>query len=190
VKRETAHLRLTDDLRERAALHALGALPEADTRAFEAHLAAGCSTCTQEVDSMRATAGDLLLAAPPVAPAADLRRRVLAMATPNVVPRSPFHFVLHTEGTWVEIAPGISRKDLTAEVSAGSVTYLVRMQRGARLGTHHHGAVEHCYVVSGDLHVAGHHLHGGDYHRADQRSTHAETTTDDGCLLLIVESPA
>ena len=46
------------------------------------------------------------------------------------------------------------------------------------------------FVIAGDLRVAGRHLHAGDYHRADQHSTHDETASEGGCLLLFVESPA
>jgi anti-sigma factor ChrR (cupin superfamily) len=69
------------------------------------------------------------------------------------------------------------QKDLAG--GSSTVTYLVRMEVGARLGAHPHGAVERCFVVAGDLHVAGCHLHTGDYHRAAQHSIH-ETTTNEG----------
>ena len=92
--------------------------------------------------------------------------------------------------TWRDAPHRVTATDPEATGSApASATYLVRMDRGARFGPHHHGAVEHCFVVAGDLHVAGHHLHTGDYHRADQHTTHDETASEGGCLLLIVESP-
>ena len=64
------------------------------------------------------------------------------------------------------------------------------MEAGTSVATHHHGGVEDCYVISGDLHVAGRHLHGGDHHRAAAGTTHESIRTDGGRLLLIVDAAA
>ena len=47
---------------------------------------------------------------------------------------------------------------------------------------------EHCYVISGDLYIAGRHIHGGDYHYAPPGSVHDGIRSDGGSLLLIVEA--
>ena len=183
------HARLTDGLRERAALYALGSLAPEEARAFEDHVH-GCGPCRAEAEALGAVAADLLLVPDPVAPRAALRDRLRAVAvSPTAEPSSDFRFVLQGDGEWTLLAPGVLRKDLAAAV-AGSRSYLVRMERGARFQPHRHEAVEHCYVIEGDLHVAGAHIRAGDYHRAARGSTHAETASDGGCLLLIVESPA
>jgi anti-sigma factor ChrR (cupin superfamily) len=64
------------------------------------------------------------------------------------------------------------------------------LEAGARVATHRHADDEHCYVISGDLHVAGRRIVTGDYHRADAGSVHQSLYSEGGCLLLIVESPA
>lgn len=52
------------------------------------------------------------------------------------------------------------------------------------------GRTVHCFVVEGDLRVAGAHLHAGDYHAAMAGSTHETIRSDTGCLPLIVEAHA
>ena len=186
------HAKLTDPLREQAALYALGALAPDEYRSYEAHLEGGCRVCRAEVDSLGAVAGNLALAATTLAPRPEVRSRLLAAArasTPAAT-RSPFRFVMDREGDWIELQPGVLRKDLEATPGASSISYLIRLQPGARVTTHEHDAVEHCYVLEGDLHIAGRHIHGGDFHLADRGSTHAGIWSDQGCVLLIVEGHA
>jgi anti-sigma-K factor RskA len=52
------HERATEELRELAALYALGSLTQQEARSFEIHIAEGCSVCSSELDKFRhATAG-------------------------------------------------------------------------------------------------------------------------------------
>lgn len=102
----------------------------------------------------------------------------------EVETRDRFAFLLAGEGVWTEVEPRILRRDL------GDGAYLVRMEPGARAETHRHDADEHCYVLEGDLRVAGRHIRAGDYHRAAAGSVHEVPHSDGGCLLLIVESRA
>jgi len=183
------HTKLTDSLRAQAALYALGALAPDETRAYEAHLEDGCRPCRAEVDSFGAASGNLALAAPPTTPRRDVRSRLLAAAreTRAAAPRSPFRFVMNREGDWTEIQPGVFRKDLAATPGASSTSYMIRLQPGARVSSHGHHALEHCYVLDGDLHIAGRHIHAGDFHVADPGSTHAVSMSERGCVLLILE---
>jgi anti-sigma factor ChrR (cupin superfamily) len=184
---------VTDPIRERAALYALGALDTKAARAFERHLTGGCGVCRSEVDGHQATAGELALAPAPVSPPAGVRARVLAGAARAGAAAERgawFRFTLSDEGPWDEIQPGVQRRDLIGALEGASTGYLIRVAAGAHIAAHRHAAVEHCYVVAGDLRVAGRHIHAGDYHRAARGSVHEETRTDGGCLLLIVESPA
>jgi anti-sigma factor ChrR (cupin superfamily) len=180
------HVKVSDKLRERAALYALGSLAPQEARAFALHLEGGCPPCRAEVESFAAVGRDLALAPDPVPPRPEVRARLLGAASAGGP--SPFHFLARDEGEWEEIQPGVHRKDLGG--GRGSTSYLIRMAPGTHVATHRHAAVEHCYVVDGDLRIAGRHIHAGDYHRADRDSTHEAPATDGGCLLLIVESPA
>lgn len=65
-----------DELRELSGGYALGALSEAEHRAFEAHLKT-CAECAAEVRELAAVAAGLPYAVPQVDPPAALRARVL-----------------------------------------------------------------------------------------------------------------
>jgi anti-sigma factor ChrR (cupin superfamily) len=177
------HARLTDRLREQAALYRLGALPPDEHGAFARHLEHGCVPCRREAESFDGMEGLLALAAPAVAPPRTTRARVLTEARAST--RPPSHFVLRREGAWNEIQPGVFRKDLDA---AAGASYLIRLEPGARVHQHSHAATEHCYVVEGDIRIAGRRIHAGDFHLAEPGSTHDVASSEGGCLLLIVES--
>jgi hypothetical protein len=49
--------------------------------------------------------------------------------------------------------------------------------------------VEELFVLEGGCVCEGQALFPGDYHRSEADSLHRETSTDDGCLLLITFSP-
>jgi len=178
------HAVLTDALRETAALYALGALPEDESRTFERHLAAGCPVCEAEAESNASVTSDLALAALPVPPPATLRDKVLSAARATA---HPFQYVLADEGEWIEIVPGVARKELGAATET-SRSYLLRAAPGARIPMHPHTAIEHCVVLSGDLHSGGRALGPGDYSRAAAGSIHDEIWSVSGCTFLIIEA--
>jgi anti-sigma factor ChrR (cupin superfamily) len=183
------HTSVTDETRERAALHALGALSAEEAREFEAHLDDGCRVCAAERDAFAAVAAALALAPSPISPGPQARSRLLEEARAGRAARpAGFHFMRAQEGAWVELAPGILRKQLAGRPGEPPATYLVRLAPGAIVDAHTHGGVEHCYVLSGDLLVAGEHLVAGDYHEAPAASVHRNLRSEAGCLLLIVES--
>lgn len=64
---------------ESVALYAIGALDEADARAFEAHLIC-CAPCQRELQALAPAIEALALAADPALPPASLRQRVLDAA--------------------------------------------------------------------------------------------------------------
>src|SRR5215471_6162009 len=72
------HKLATDEIREQAALYALGALSQIEARAFENHLADGCEVCQAEVSGFDGVVGELGLAAPPASPSAHLRDQLMA----------------------------------------------------------------------------------------------------------------
>ncbi len=67
-----------EEYQERAALYALGALSQHEARAFERHLAEGCSSCEADLVQFEEVTGTLSLDAPPAAPPAYLRDVLLA----------------------------------------------------------------------------------------------------------------
>jgi len=189
------HARATDRQRERAALFALGALPPDEAREFQEHLDyEGCTVCRSELEAFGGVAADLAFAAPPLAPRPEVRAWLLAAAREEAGPSQgappAFQFVLAEEGAWAEVEPGVFRKSLGGEPGSVSSAYLIRIEPGAHAATHRHDALEDCYVLRGDLHLAGRHLRAGDYHRAARGTVHDRIRTDGGCLLMIVETRA
>jgi anti-sigma-K factor RskA len=76
------------ELHSLVAPYALDALDEGDERSFEEHLAL-CERCREELAALREAAAALAYAAPPAAPPAGLKDRILEQARnerPNVVP--------------------------------------------------------------------------------------------------------
>lgn len=180
------HHTLTDEERDVVSLYALQALPEADALEFENHLGSGCSTCRAEVDALRAVAGDLALSMPPIAPPPALRARVLADVARE--PAGQMAVIRAHEGEWIQLSPGVSRRDLT--LTPGGRVFLIRVAAGAQVARHSHALPEHCYVIEGDAWVAGEHLAAGDHHIAGPGSTHDGLRSDRGCLLLIADVAA
>jgi hypothetical protein len=112
-----------------------------------------------------------------------MRARLLATIAADDTPRNPgYDFVREHDGTWIEITPGVSRKDIGRDAG-----FLLRIAAGAAVPHHAHSAVEHCYLLRGTVRIAGLDLHVGDYHRAAPGSVHASVSSEGGCLLLIVE---
>ena len=67
------HKLATDEIKEQAALYALGSLSQIEARAFENHLADGCEVCQAEVAEFDSVVGVLGLGAPSATPPAHLR---------------------------------------------------------------------------------------------------------------------
>ena len=98
-------------------------------------------------------------------------------------------FVKASEGTWRGIAPGVMVKLLSFDPMSRRTTTLLRFAPGTRYAPHRHTAVEELYVLEGGCSIAGREMAVGDYHRAEAGTEHHDTSTDDGCLLLVISSP-
>ena len=179
------HGRPTDAIRERAALHALGAETPATSTDFAAHVAV-CGVCRAELAAYAAVADALALVAPSVAPPPALRARLLAAARRPPLP--PLHFVPGDDAGWREIHPGVARRDLAAD--PGSPAYLIRLAPGAWVPRHGHDRIEHCYVLAGEVGIVGRRLTAGDYHRAAPGTVHERVGSATGCVLLLIEARA
>jgi len=187
---------LTEEIAERAALYALGALEEPEARAFEEHLAEGCATCCEELQDFEAVAALIGLSAPEATPSPLVRERLLDSvrqesetsikpigkgtdAQPNLTVRAD-------EGQWQQIQHGVYRKHLFNDNARGTSTVLIRMEAGSSLPRHRHYGVEECLVLEGDIQAGEERLHAGDYHCAMAESIHERLTTVNGALFLIV----
>jgi len=98
-------------------------------------------------------------------------------------------FVKASEGTWRGIAQGVTAKLLAFDPVSRRTTTLLRFLPGTSYAPHRHAAVEELYVLEGGCSIAGREMAVGDYHRAEAGTVHHDTSTDEGCLLLVISSP-
>ncbi|GJL67315.1 MAG: hypothetical protein NPIRA05_22860 [Nitrospirales bacterium] len=192
----------SEEILEQAALYALGALDGPERESFEKIVAEGCATC-QAVKDFQNIAGILGTSAAPMTPPASLRTAILqrVAAEPNAkepesIPEPAtssegegFSVVRSTDGPWREVEPGIRVKLLSFDKADRRMTVLARMAPHSRYTAHRHTSPEEFYILEGTLCCGGHVLYPGDYHRAETGTVHHETSTEDGCLMLMIFSP-
>ena len=103
-------------------------------------------------------------------------------------PTKGLTFIRASEGTWRGIAPGVMAKVLSFDSASRRATSLLRFAPGTSYAPHRHPETEELFVLEGGCVCAGRELKVGDYHRAEAGTEHHETSTDDGCLLLVIAS--
>ena len=82
------------------------------------------------------------------------------------------------------VAPGVDLSVLRSD-ELGSLTFLVRIAKGARAPHHDHPGGEETYVVSGKLRIGGRRLVAGDYHYTPPGEQH-DGQADEDTLLFVV----
>jgi len=197
-------------------LFLVGALDLQEAETLRAHLASGCASCQRALAEtarmLRALPAAWLSAtASPAAVAPPAMKQRLLHSIKNDLPVTapPEHQVWKNwpdqssqvsslaalltvpanEGMWEETGiNGITTKRLFVDKKNDSVTMLVRMPPGASYPRHHHGGVEQCYVLEGDIRVGDLVFHAGDYQCAVADSIHGVQSTENGCLLFIISS--
>ncbi|MBK9307818.1 MAG: cupin domain-containing protein [Nitrospira sp.] len=104
-------------------------------------------------------------------------------------PTKGLTYIRASEGIWRGIAPGVTAKVLSFDPVSRRVTTLLRFAPGTSYAPHRHSTVEELFVLEGGCSIAGRAMTVGDYHRAEAGTVHHDTSTDDGCLLLVISSP-
>lgn len=104
-------------------------------------------------------------------------------------PTKGLTFIRASEGAWRGIAPGVTAKLLSFDPTSMRATTVLRFAPGTSYTPHRHTAVEELYVLEGGCSIAGREMTVGDYHRAEAGTVHHDTSTDEGCLLLVISSP-
>ena len=190
------HQYLTDEFRDSVILSALDVLGPEETQAVAAHLEAGCTLCTEELQDVERVVGLLGDTAPAVRPPPEVRPRLLASLSLEAVqtarPGQPpsaleagFFYLRASAGHWHELSPGVSVKTLFVDPATKRRTSLVLIEHCTQLPRHQHLAVEEVFVLEGDCHVApGRVLQAGDYFRAEAGSEHGTTFTEAGTTFL------
>ena len=147
----------------------------------------------RETAQFERVANELALTAAPVTPRASLRERLMARVEGHtdvrLDPLKGLTFVKASEGAWQELAPGVSAKVLFFDPVSRRATALLRMAPGSSYAPHRHAEAEELYVLEGGCFCGGRELKTGDYHRAEIDTVHHDTSSNDGCLLLVISSP-
>jgi len=189
---------------ELASLYVLGALEETETRDFEAALQQDQELAALVHDLSQVTVALTQTLLPPngQTPSHELKQRILELldapprtktadapkSQPQRIDRGKFSFMLRaTEHNWQPLPiPGCSFQQLEANDRYALI--LLKLEPGSKYPDHHHSGSEECYVLEGDLLVAGQTIRAGDFHHADADSSHGESYSENGCTLLLVVS--
>jgi anti-sigma factor ChrR (cupin superfamily) len=173
------------------ALDALGMLDEAERLELEQALV-GSADLRQEHQSLCDIAAALPLALPLQTPSPAVRERITAHASRSVSRRSAeqntadLHFIDSNEAWQPHPIPGITVKVLSVDQSTGVATLLIKAAPGTTYPAHHHSGSEGCYVIEGEVLVAGRRIGPGDFHLADADSDHDPLYTETGATVLLV----
>lgn len=186
-----------NDIHELVPLYAAGALDDPEARLLESHLP-DCPRCRQELESLRESAGRLVLAGPLPVPPASLRDRLMSRIQDKKTGKppagvkevSPGIFVLEKSESGFKPTPfpGVSHRMLYLDKTTTMATSLIRMEPGAKYPQHRHSGLEQCLVLEGDIRMGDTVMRAGDFEYGTPDSFHDVIWTKDGCLLLIVAS--
>ena len=143
-----------------------------------------------------------LSAANPERPSAEVKSRLMASLedrsagedtssalreTPSTEEVPGYSFLLDAEGEWRELpTKGTRIKELTCSRDSRMATFILEMDPGSRLLSHHHHGAEEAFVLHGDLRMRGRTLHAGDHMRAEAGTKHEDLYSEQGCRALII----
>lgn len=183
--------RREEDVTELAALYALEALGDDAQRQFARSLETASASTKDEVASFQDVVQELAFSGPAIAPPASLKARLMARIAQEPQEQAEgtgFSFVRSEDVSWQELAPGLSMKVLFHDAAGARTTMLLRLAPGGTLIGHRHQQVEEFYVLEGSCLCAGEFLQVGDYHRAEAGTVHPVTSSEQGCLALVMTS--
>jgi hypothetical protein len=186
------------EIQDLSALEALGLLDPEEARAFRLGLHADAALQT-DLNGFQFVAGALGLGVPPVAPPPELKQRLMnsIAASPEAKSDSPAKLpeglaalARANEMPWKPTPfPGIRSKRLYTNNSDGTTVWLVNMAPGSVYPPHSHTAIEHTFVVEGDIVFDGYSLCAGEYQAALPGKDHDKPiTTKGGCTVLIINN--
>jgi anti-sigma factor ChrR (cupin superfamily) len=172
-------------------LYALSALPAAEARDLEAHIAS-CRRCREELAALRPVVGSFVawpaaVLRPPAACWDTLISRI-APETDDKAPSSPSEEWVEPE--WEEVAPGISCKILSSDSRRDRVSMLVRLAPGTEYPPHSHAGTEELHLLDGELWINDRKLFPGDYNRALVGTADQRVWSETGCTCLLITSPS
>ncbi len=185
-----------EDFQAHAALYALGALSQTETRVFEDELALASDAARAEVAEFDAVVSQLGLSASEATPSAQVLNQLVARiarephTTQSASPAPSTHLdVFSHEGQWRKLFEGGYSKVLFTEPTNGYVTSLLKLDPGARLPNHRHKGNEQCMIMSGEFRMNGKLYGPGDFTVALDGTDHLDLHTETGALVLLVSPP-
>ncbi|MCS6287867.1 MAG: cupin domain-containing protein [Nitrospira sp.] len=179
------------EMSQLAALYALEALGDDGQRQFKQSLETAPPEVRQQVAAFQDVAQELAFSGPIIVPPASLKERLMARIAQEPQEREgagDFTFVRSAQVAWRDLGPGVSMKMLFHDPAGARATMLLRLAPGGKLMAHRHRQVEEFYVLEGSCICAGEFLQAGDYHRAAAGSAHPITSSEQGCLALVMTS--
>ncbi|MCW5799097.1 MAG: Cupin7 domain-containing protein [Nitrospira sp.] len=179
------------DWAELAALYALEALGDDAQRQFARSLETASASTREEVAAFQDVVQELAYSGPAIAPPASLKERLMARIAQEPQEQAEgtgFTFVRSKGLAWHELGAGLSMKVLFHDPVGSRTTMLLRLAPGGTLIGHRHPQVEELYVLEGSCLCAGEFLQVGDYHRAEAGTVHPVTSSEEGCLALVMTS--
>ena len=180
-----------DEMSELAALYALDALGDDEQRQFKQSLETAPPEVRQQVAAFQEVAQELAFSGPAISPPASLKAKLMARIAQEPQEQEgagDFTFVRSANVAWQDLGTGGSMKMLFHDSSGARATMLLRLAPGGALVAHRHRQVEEFYVLEGSCICAGEFLQAGDYHRAEAGSVHPITSSEQGCLALVMTS--
>jgi quercetin dioxygenase-like cupin family protein len=188
---------------EQAALLVAGALPPDEIAALEARLAAGDGFLRSEIESYDTVLRELNGNATEVTPDPTIKQALLdrigrqapeKRVAPDRAGQEPSFpaevFIRRAQfSDWEEYGvPGIQRCVLFRDLGRNLQTSLIRIAPGVEAPQHPHPQAEECYVVQGDFITSRTTLLAGDYIRSPAGSSHGNSRTENGCVLLVTSA--
>lgn len=174
---------------EVASAYALGALPDAEARAFEQHLAS-CEHCRREIEELRAVVASFAgWPADVVRPSRSLKEQLAErIAAERGGPPAPVPQSDYRDPEWNEVSPGIFCKLLANDTARDRVSMLVRLMPNVEYPPHHHAGLEELYLLDGELWIDDRKLYPGDYNRAEAPSGDKRVWSETGCTCVLITS--
>lgn len=168
--------------------YTLGALDHGERASIEKHLQENKAEYQESFQAFGKVVSKLLFGAKPVAPRQQLKDKILSRIKNETAPidGNPFFFLKADKGTWESLGKGVIAKLLFKDTVRRTTTMLMRMEAGSVIPGHPHHGAEELFLLEGDCLCAGEVLHPGDYHRAERHSKHGVTSTEHGCLMLVI----
>jgi quercetin dioxygenase-like cupin family protein len=202
------------DVRDMAALYAVGALTDAERDHFEALVRAGnpeaVGAAAESCRAMETLTASMPEVAPPPDAARVIRMRLgmweAAAADAVAADRHEHHHDhdaddhLHEHAARQEALvvarrgeikwrptglPGVKGCTLYADKKNNRRTVLLNMAPGSYIPDHNHAGIEEVLILEGDLSVGPIPLKAGDYFRAQPETKHGVPRTEKGCIALV-----